>query len=83
MGFLEIDEVVPRPALHRGDQSTDILCATRNSGTARKTLAANAVRLAPEFRKSTSNSSRSSRQLQFWQLYGTPPRRPTFMPARI
>jgi hypothetical protein len=47
--------------LHREAQPAGSLFATRNSGTLRKTLAANARRFAPEFRKRTSDSSRSSR----------------------
>jgi hypothetical protein len=69
-----------RPASDREPRPTGKLLDARSSGTARKTLLADALCLPGEFRKNTSGRSRKcpSRNLS-----GKLPQRPSFAPTRI
>jgi hypothetical protein len=69
-----------RPASNRGSQPTGKLLDARSSGTARKTLLADALCLPGKFRKNTSGRSRKCPSRNLSRKL---PQLPSFAPTRI
>jgi hypothetical protein len=80
IGVFRISGMFLRAVADREDQATDDPFAARNSGTARKTLVANAICSVLEFRKNMPDRSRKRRS--YW-FPGKLPRLPAFVSTRI